>query len=220
MIAVVCLESPTASRASRAALDLTSALASQVQVIALCAGGPPGSPSLALAGACAAVSRVLHIDDPLLAGADSFTLGLVLAEAVRLLEAGLVVAGDRSDDEGQGLVPAAIAHHLGAPLLSRVQAVTLAEGDSVQVTVRSGGQLATLRGVPPLVLSTPPAAAVRELTMGASRAPEALPFARLGLDASRLVPRPDLLGALVPGTAEIAAEMTWDELPSLLSRHR
>jgi electron transfer flavoprotein alpha/beta subunit len=163
---------------------------------------------------------VLHIEDPVLAGADVFTLGSVLAEAVRLLEAGLVVAGDRSDEEGQGLVPAALAHHWGAPLLSRVQAVTLPAVDTIQVAVRSGGQLATLNCVPPLVLSISPAAELRELTMGASRAPESLPLARLGLDASRLVPRPDLLGALVPGTAEMAATMAWDELPSALLPHR
>ena len=220
MIVVACLEAPAPSRASRTALDLAAALASQAQVIALCAGGPPGSPSLALAASCAAVSRVLHIDDPVLAGADVLTLGSVLAQAVRFLGAGLVVAGDRSEDEGQGLVPAALAHHWGVPLLSRVQAVALPEVDTVQVTVRSGGQLATLSCVPPLVLSTPPAAAIRELTMGASRAPEALPLAQLGLDASRLVPRPDLVGTLVPGTAELAAAMTWEEFPSALTRHR
>ncbi len=219
MILLVCLEAPAPSRASRTALDLASALASQAQVVTLTAAGPPASPSLALAGACAAVARVLHLDDPALASLDTVTLGAVLAEAGRLLEAGVILAGDRSDDEGQGLVPAAIAHHLGAPLLSRVQSLRLPTPDTIEVTVRAGGQLLTMAAAPPVVLSVPPAASLRELTMGASRAAEVLPLSRLGLDGTRLVPRPELYGALVPDQAEVAGEVSWDTLAATLSKH-
>jgi electron transfer flavoprotein alpha/beta subunit len=204
VIVLVCLESPSPGRASRAALDLACALPAPAQVVALSAGGPSQTPSLEMACACAA--RVLHLDDPTLDKADFLTMGMVLAEAARHVEAGIVLTGEHSDDEGQGLVPAALAHHLHAPILSHVQVVTFPEGkaDSVEVTVRAGGRICRIESPLPLVLSTSPtAASLPGLNVGAVAASvETLTLAQLGLDSSRMVPRPDLLGGMVATPAE------------------
>jgi len=186
------------------------------------AGGSVASHSLDLARTCAPVSRVLHIEDPALDQADFLTTGMVLAEAARHLEAGLVIAGERSDHEGQGLVPASLAHHLHARLISRVQSVRLAATpDTIEVTLRASGKICTLACPVPLVLTTPPGPNVAaELPVGAPRAVDSLPLAQLGLDASRWVPRPDLLGTLVPAPGERPREMTWEEAAAALLHHR
>ena len=222
MIVLVCLESPAPSRASRAALALACTLATDAQVVAVSAGGSVASHSLDLARTCAPVSRVLQIEDPALDQADFLTTGMVLAEAARHLEAGLVIAGERSDHEGQGLVPAALAHHLHARLISRVQSVRLAATpDAIEVTLRAGGKICTLACPVPLVLTTPPGPNIAaELPVGASRAVDSLPLAQLGLDTSRLVPRPNLLGTLVPAPGKLPREMTWEEAAAALLHHR
>jgi hypothetical protein len=71
------------------------------------------------------------------------------------------------------------------------------------------------------VLTTPPGPNVAaELPVGAPRAVDSLPLAQLGLDASRWVPRPDLLGTLVPAPGERPREMTWEEASVALLHHR
>ena len=221
MIVLVCLESPAPGRASRAALDLACTLAGGAQVVVISAGGSASSASLALASSHASVARVLHLDEPALDKANFLTVGMVLAEAARHLGASLVIAGERSDDEGQGLVPAALAHHLKAPLISRVQAVRVsATADTVEVTTRAGGQLCSLACPLPLVLSTPPSRAVAADPAAANRgAVDTVTLAQLGVDGSRLVPRPDLLGTLVPAPAASARDMTFEQAAESLLRH-
>jgi electron transfer flavoprotein alpha/beta subunit len=222
VIVLLCLESPSPGRASRAALDLACTLAGSAKVIALSAGGPAASASLELARACASVARVIHLDDPLLDKADFLTMGMVLAEAARHLEASLVIAGERSDEEGQGLVPAALAHDLKAHLISRVDAVRVsATADAVEVRVRAGGQICTIECPLPLVLTAPPRAAGEARPTASHPASiETLPLTQLAIDASRLVPRPDLLGSLAPAPAESVREMTFEEASAALLRHR
>jgi electron transfer flavoprotein alpha/beta subunit len=222
VIVLLCLESPSPGRASRAALDLACTLAGSAKVIALSAGGPAASASLELARACASVARVIHLDDSSLDKADFMTMGMVLAESARHLEARLVIAGERSDDEGQGLVPAALAHDLKAHLISRVDAVRVSSAaDVVEVRSRAGGQICTIECSLPLVLTTPPKAASEQSpTASHPGSIETLPLAQLRIDASRLVPRPDLLGALVPAPAENVREMTLEEASAALLRHR
>jgi electron transfer flavoprotein alpha/beta subunit len=149
-------------------------------------------------------------------------MGMVLAEAARHLEASLVIAGERSDEEGQGLVPAALAHDLKAHLISRVDAVRVsATADAVEVRVRAGGQICTIECPLPLVLTTPPrAAGEARPTASHPGSIETLPLTQLAIDASRLVPRPDLLGSLAPAPAESVREMTFEEASAALLRHR
>lgn len=223
MIVLVCLESPEPSRASRAALSIARRFAGTAQIVALSAGGPVASASLDMARRSGA-HRVIHLDEPALDRADFFTLGMVLAEAARHIGATLVIAGERSDDEGQGLVPAAVAHHLGAPIVARVQDVesSLATPNAVVLTVRAGGRKNRIEMALPLVLSTPPAPIAANDAAIVSHASlpsvQTMTFARLGLDHSRVVPRPDLLGTRVPLSAPRIQYKSFDEVVEMLLR--
>ena len=224
MIVLVCLESRQPSQASRAALNLARRMGENAQVIMLSAGGAARSASCEFVRQIEFVRRIVQLRDSALDEADFLTLGMVLAEAARHLEARVVLVGEHSDDEGQGLVPASIAHHLRAPLLAQVREVQFSttDEDVLHVTVRAGGRLCKIRSPLPLVLATPPALA------GASSQPdqgqrssatvETLTLVRLGIDASRLVPRPDLLGALVPVQAELVQHKSFDEAAQILLR--
>lgn len=213
MIAVVCVESPRPGRAVKAAEQLARGLADTVQTIAVVAGGPRDSESLTWAVARRTFQRVVHVDDGALGRPDHVTLGTVLAEVVRHLGAGLVIAGERSDDEGQGLVPAALAQHWHAPLIARVararragRSAEAGEARDLELVVRAGGKLCTLAVPCPVVLSTSEASEISKISIDSSmpdaRTPaiavETMTLAQLSVDASRMVPRPELLGSLAP----------------------
>ncbi len=221
MIALVCLEAPVPGRASRTALDLACGLAGSAEVITLSACGPMANAAVEVARSRAGVARILHIETATVDQTDFLTMGMVLGEAARHLGASLVITGDRSDEEGQGLVPAALAHHLRAPLLSRVQAIRpSSQPNCIEVALRAGGLLCTLACPLPVVLSTPAGAtALPAAAATASCAVELLPLAQLGLDASRLVPRPDLLGQLVPAPATEVRALGVNEAAVALGRH-
>jgi electron transfer flavoprotein alpha/beta subunit len=207
VIVLVCLEPPSPCRASRAALALALARAGSAQVVALVAGGRALTPTLDLARASAA--RVIHLDDPALDKADFFTTGMVLAEAARHLGAGVILAGQHSDQEGQGLVPAVLAHHLHAPSFARVLGLgwPASSPDTVELTLRAGGRICRIESPLPAVLTTEPGAAVPPARAAdAAVAVETLSLAQLGLDPSRVVPRPDLLGTLVDMPAERSSQ--------------
>jgi electron transfer flavoprotein alpha/beta subunit len=84
--------------------------------------------------------------------ADFHTVGHVLANAIRHLGADLVLTGARSDDDGLGAVPAAVARHLGLPFVSAVEDIALGDGRA-EITVRGGGRKRRLRVVLPAVLA-------------------------------------------------------------------
>ena len=111
---------------------------------------------------------------------------------------------------------------MNAHLVSRVQALRFsAAADTIEVTARAGGQICTIACPLPLVVTT--SAQVAGVDMARADNPatiETLPIARLGIDASRLVPRPDLLGALVPAPAENVNEMSLRQASAALLRHR
>jgi electron transfer flavoprotein alpha/beta subunit len=103
-----------------------------------------------------------------------------------------------SDDEGRGLVPAALAHHLHLPILAGAQDLT-PEENGFAVTLLGGGQRLQLSCQGPLVVTVAPSwdgPPIRH------EAPplcwEELSLADLGLDEHRLLGRPDMLGELQP----------------------
>jgi electron transfer flavoprotein beta subunit len=226
VIVLVCLESPSPSLASRAALRLAGTLGDKAEIVIMSVGGPPDSASFELARQPLAVRRVVHFQNSALKEPDYLTLGIVLAEAARYLHARVIIAGEHSDMEGQGLVPAALAHHMRAPLFARVQSAALsATGNGiVQMTVQSGGRLCNLTSPLPVVLTTAPAPSMAEAP---TRAPgqsspkvETLSLDQLGVDASLLVPRPGLLGALIPAPAETVQRKSFEDAARILVRGR
>lgn len=222
MIVLVCLEPQSPSQASRAALRLACNLGEKADVVVVSAGGAADNASFQWARQSGSIRRIVHLDDPSFDKADFFTLGMILAEAARHLGARVVFTGEHSDSEGQGMVPAALAHHLRAPLFARVADVRLPEtGDPVlRLTIRSSGRLCRVVSPLPAVLAIPPAGvADGPQTPDGKTAPavETLTLAQLAIDASRLVPRPDLLGTLVPKAA-IVQYKTFDEAAHVLLR--
>jgi electron transfer flavoprotein alpha/beta subunit len=223
VIVLVCLESPSPSQASRAALHLGCSLGEKAEVVVLSFGGEAENASIELARQSASVRRIVHLQNTGIKKVDFFTLGMILAEASRYLAARVVLTGEHSDSEGQGMVPAALAHHLQAPLFGRVQAASLAPDDEVlHLTVRSGGRLCKVMSRLPVVLATQPARGIDHGQPAEGRNPgptvEVLSLAQLGMDASRLVPRPELLGTFVAAPAEIAQHKSFDEAARIILR--
>jgi electron transfer flavoprotein alpha/beta subunit len=220
MTALVCLETPQPGQAAKVAELLARKLAPDVQAVAVSAGGVAASATLAWALGRRSFRRVIHLDDSSLDKADFMTLGMVLAEVARHVGADVVIAGEHSDSEGQGLVAAALAHQLRAPIIARVQDLRLAESDGLEVVVRTGGRLYTLACGCPVVLTTGAtyAGSVGPDDPTAAATVETISLAQLALDSSRLVPRPELLGSHLPVPAERVRQMTADEAARFLAR--
>ena len=69
--------------------------------------------------------RIVVAED---AGLDQVATGTLLGAAIRRMGGGLVLAGQRSDDGGSGIVPAATARAMGAAYLSNASIVELRDG--------------------------------------------------------------------------------------------
>jgi len=196
MIVLVCLEAPNPGRAAKAAEGLARKLVQGAQIIAVSAGGPLDNGALAWALERRSFQRIIHLQDSSLVKADFLTVGIVLSELARQVRADVVLAGGSSDSEGQGLVPAALAERLHAPLIARVRDVRLADSGRLEVTVSAGGQLCTLSCPCPVVLT----ATASHDSSSAPDAPtpassvETIGLGQLTLDSSQMVPRPELLG--------------------------
>jgi electron transfer flavoprotein alpha/beta subunit len=210
VIVLACLEPPKPGRAAKAADRLARKLGISAETVAVSAGGPRESESLAWAIDRRSFQRIIHLDDPALDKADFMTVATVLSEVARQIRADVIIAGEHSDGEGQGLVPAALAHQLQASFIARVLDARIADSGRLEATVPAAGRLCTVDCPVPVVIST-------SVTLDDDRAPDArnpascaepLSLAQLTLDPSRLVPRPELLGSLVPFPAELRRQMT------------
>jgi electron transfer flavoprotein beta subunit len=200
MNTIACIASPHPSRACQAALAMACQLGDGVSITVLSAGPEPETTAFR-DSRLINVTRAVHLCDPALANADAFVLGTVLAESARWLQGELIFAGTASDDEGRGLVPAMLAQHLGAHILSDVENVFFdgAEPKEIIAVCHAGGQRLRLAFKLPVVLTVAPALPLSETPPAEPIAPpqvEYLTLAQLGIEASQLVPMPDLLGSL------------------------
>jgi electron transfer flavoprotein beta subunit len=159
---VVCLHAPRKGEAElggddTAALARAMALASPGEhvVTAMLAGGASEDGPLRRALAAGA-SRAVRLAGQDFASSDFHTLGQVLATGIkRIGGADLVLTGARSDDDGLGAVPAALARQLGALHVACIESLSLAKerSDAVEIAVRGGGKRRLLRVSLPAVLS-------------------------------------------------------------------
>jgi electron transfer flavoprotein beta subunit len=94
------------------------------EVVALSVGPPVADVTLRKALMMGA-DRMVRLWDERLRGCDSFGTALVLAKAAQAIGFDLLLCGTRSVDTGGELMAAAIAEHLGLPLIARAVALRL-----------------------------------------------------------------------------------------------
>jgi electron transfer flavoprotein beta subunit len=99
------------------ALKLAAA-AGEGSEVTLLSMAPSSAPDTLRKALAMGATRGVLVTDPALAGSCAVSTATVLAAALRTLEFDLVLAGVDTSDGVGGTVPAAVAAHLGLPLLS------------------------------------------------------------------------------------------------------
>jgi electron transfer flavoprotein alpha/beta subunit len=125
----VCVES-TPSRAALRATQLASSMR-DVQIVWIHAGAAKLETRL-IPTVVYAVTSVVAIE---LERPHDSSLAMVLAAAVKQLECDLVFLGDRSDDQGMGLIGAAVAAQMDLPFVNQVVGIKEAEGGGIVALV-------------------------------------------------------------------------------------
>ena len=223
---VVCFRAPppgaevdALARADALALAHALALRSEDRQTTALLGGTSleaGSLRLALA---AGVDRAVRVAADDMAGTDFHTIGQLLAIALRRTGADLVLTGLRSDDEGLGAAPAAIARHLGANCVAGVEEIALVSPGTVDVVARGGGRKRLLRVKLPAVLTVaagPATPAPRRSRAGAAPAIEVIPLS--DPEATVVRRRTELLGRLEPASRGVETVTSAAALVAALDR--
>ena len=99
--------------------------------------GPDGAETALKKALQMGADRAVHISDPGLHGTDAPATSLVLANAIKKLEADLVLCGMASTDAIMGVVPAMIAERLGLPQVTLAAELTV---DGTTVRIRRDGE--------------------------------------------------------------------------------
>ncbi|MGI8577171.1 MAG: electron transfer flavoprotein subunit beta/FixA family protein [Nocardioidaceae bacterium] len=94
----------------------------------------------------------IHVLDEAIRGSDSVATSLIMATALRRLEADLVLCGMASTDGSMSVVPVMVAERLGLPQLTFASQVTI-EGTTVRIQRDGDGETETIEANMPLVLS-------------------------------------------------------------------
>jgi electron transfer flavoprotein alpha/beta subunit len=221
VIVLVCVEPVGLSAASRAALQVACDAGPSVRVVVASAGSAQQFRKSSTLVSPGPVERILRLQESALGEANCDTTAMLLAEIARHVKAQVVLAGEQSGAEGQGLVAAAIANHLHAPYVAGAAAIaTTNPPDRVQVTVRSGGRRCKVISPGPVVAATPALGRTTEAPEAEGTLPkvEILSLADLEVDASRLVRRPDLRGTLVSTPGQVVHNTTFEQAARLLLR--
>ena len=101
--------------------------------ITLLSMAPTNAPETLRKALAMGATRGVHVTDPALGGSCAVSTAKVLAAALKDLEFDLVLAGIDASDGIGGIVPAAVAAHLGLPYLSYAARI---EPDKAAGTVR------------------------------------------------------------------------------------
>lgn len=167
----------------------------------------------------AGVDRAVRVAADDLGGADFHTVGQVLAIALRRIGADLILTGVRSEDEGLGAAPAAMARQLGASYLSGVEEIALCEGSAVEVVIRGGGRKRRLRLKLPAVLTVaarPRTPAAPRVRAGATPAIEIIPLS--DPESTVVRRRTELLGRPEPASRGVETVTSAAALIAALDR--
>jgi electron transfer flavoprotein alpha/beta subunit len=222
---VVCLRAPppgpegdAIARGDGLALGHALDLASGHKLTALLGGTSMEEGPLRLALGMN-VGRAVRVAADDLAAADFHTIGQVLAIGLRRIGADLILTAVRSDDEGLGAAPAAIARHLGAAYVAAVEQIAIVDEGHVEVVARGGGRKRRLSVKLPAVLTVaaPPAKEVRPGST--SQPPPAIEVIPLGDPESTVVRRrTELLGRPEPASRGVETVSSVAALVAALDR--
>jgi electron transfer flavoprotein alpha/beta subunit len=224
---VVCFRAPPPDpegdllgRSDAEALAQAFALAGTEHKVTAILGGTSmeaGPLRLALAAGADRAVRVAADD---LAGADFHTIGQVLSIALRRIGVDLILTGLRSDEEGLGAAPAAIARHLGIACLTDVEEIVLVEGSAAEVVVRGGGRKRRLRVKLPAVLAVaaPPRTPAPPRPAPGSAAPAIEVIALSDPESTVVRRRTELLGRPEPASRGVETVTSAAALVAALDR--
>lgn len=197
---VVCLHSPRAAQGEPPvlgvddahALALALALGAPHTVTALLAGTSADEAPLhrALAAGATRAVRVVGED---FGAADFHTLGQALGTAVKRIGADIVLTGARSDDDGLGAVPAALARQLAVLHVACIEGLA-AGPEGVEISVRGGGKRRRLRVPLPTVLSVVASSRAPALAEDATAAKAIEVISLVNPEATVVRRRTELLG--------------------------
>jgi electron transfer flavoprotein beta subunit len=128
------------ANALEAALKLKEAHGGEVTVVSL--GPAEARDTLKRALAMGATNAIL-VSDPLFDQLDSAGTARVLAAAIaKIGEVDLVLCGRQASDSDAGQVPYGLAHYLGMPIVSPIQALEVSDGGfKVQRIIEDGYQV-------------------------------------------------------------------------------
>ena len=131
------------------------------------------------------------ISDNAIGGSDTMATAYVLAQALKATGFDLILSGTQSTDAICGVVPAAVAEHLGVPCLTYVKKMTVADGKLEVQRETESGYLRVSAPLPALVSVTKAINEPRYPTlkgiMGAKKKEIKTPsLADLGVDASKI----------------------------------
>jgi electron transfer flavoprotein beta subunit len=119
------------AHALEAALVLRDQLGGKVTVVTV---GPDSSRDTLKRAIAMGADGAVHVNDPALNEADSTTIALALAAAIKkVCTFDLVLSGRQASDTDGGQVHLGIARHLGIPAISPVQKIEEAAADNLTV---------------------------------------------------------------------------------------
>ena len=158
------------------------------EVVVLCMGPASASESIRRALAMGA-DRAVHVSDPALGGSDAIGTARVLAAALKKIGYDLVLFGSAAADAYGGVVPAAVAELLGAPLLSFATQLDLDDGAARIQRQAEVGYTVAEAPMPALVsvtkaINEPRYPSMKGIMQSKRKPIETFTLADLGLDAS------------------------------------
>jgi electron transfer flavoprotein beta subunit len=97
-------------------------------------GGGADNIQIIRRGFAMGIDKAIQVDDPVLAGADSFALASVLQKVYEKGSYDLVITGKQSQDTDNGQTGIILAENLGVPCVSNVIAIEVMDESLIKVT--------------------------------------------------------------------------------------
>jgi electron transfer flavoprotein beta subunit len=149
-------------------------------------GGGDDNTQIIRRGFAMGIDNGIQIDDPLLAGADSFVLARVLQKVCEKGSYDLVITGKQAQDTDNGQTGIILAENLGIPCISNVVAIEVMDDEHIKVTrLGDGGKEVVELRLPAVVtvsdsINEPRLPQMRGLMMAKKKKIEVMDLAALG----------------------------------------